>query len=215
MSEPPNPDSDSGPETEVPLRAARPADAEAVRDIYAPFVRESPATFRTEVPSVATVEADIREKREHDEYPWYVAVEGETDGGKADESGGTVVGYAFGSQLRERPAYRWAVETSIYVDPERHRAGVGTALYDRLLGTLRRQGYCSAYAALGMPNPESEQFHERHGFERVGRFPAAGFKLGEWHDVVWYHRRLRAGDANPAEPRPVSAVESVPPIDDG
>jgi phosphinothricin acetyltransferase len=210
MSEESDPDADSGAAAAVTLRAARPDDAEAVRDIYAPFVRESPATFRTEVPSIAAVEGDIREKREHDEYPWYVAVaETSAEAGDVagDPSSGTVVGYAYGSQLRERPAYRWAVETSIYVDPATHGAGVGTALYDRLLATLREQGYCSAYAALGMPNPESERFHERHGFERVGTFPAAGFKLGEWHDVVWYHRRLREPDGDPAEPRPVSAVD--------
>ncbi|MGQ4555816.1 GNAT family N-acetyltransferase [Halobellus sp. GM3] len=196
---------------DIRLRPVRPDDATAVRDIYAPFVRDSPATFRTEVPSVASVEADIRETLAAEEYPWYVAVQGvggdghDRRGDEADD----VVGYAYGSQLRKRPAYRWAVETSIYVDPDAHRAGIGSRLYDRLLETLREQGYCAVFAALGMPNPESEAFHERRGFERVGRFPAAGFKLGEWHDVVWYHRRLREPAGEPAEPRPVSAVDGA------
>ncbi|MFB6090639.1 MAG: N-acetyltransferase family protein [Halobellus sp.] len=201
---------------DVRLRPATPGDAAAVRRIYAPYVRDSPATFRTEVPSVEDVAAEIREKREADAYPWYVAVAGDGDGrdGAGDETGGeatgsAVVGYAYGSQLRERPAYRWAVETSVYVDRDAQRSGVGTRLYDRLLDTLREQGYCGAYAALGMPNPESEAFHERHGFERVGRFPAAGFKLGGWHDVVWYHRRLREPEGEPDEPRPISAVDGA------
>ncbi|MFA1610549.1 GNAT family N-acetyltransferase [Halobellus rubicundus] len=206
----------------VRLRPATPDDAAAVRRIYAPYVRDSPATFRTEVPAVAEVRAKIREKRDADEYPWYVAVDDDDaesdaeddendprDGTGDSEAESRIVGYAYGSQLRERPAYRWAVETSVYVDREAHRSGIGTRLYDRLLDTLRRQGYCAAYAALGMPNPESEAFHERRGFERVGRFPAAGFKLDGWHDVVWYHRRLREPEGEPAEPRPVSAVDGA------
>jgi phosphinothricin acetyltransferase len=203
-------------DSDVTLRPARPADATAVRDIYAPFVRDTPATFRTEVPSVEHVAEEIREKRADDEYPWYVAVsEGRDSDGSVDSDGtdAEVVGYAYGSRLRGRRAYRWVVETSVYVDPDAHRSGIGTALYDRLLDTLHRQGYCGAYAALGMPNPESEAFHERHGFERIGKFPAAGFKLGDWHDVVWYHRRLRDPDGEPDEPCPVSDVETA--FDDG
>ncbi|QCC48221.1 GNAT family N-acetyltransferase [Halobellus limi] len=197
----------------VRLRPARPGDATAVRDIYAPFVRDSPATFRTEVPSVEHVADEIREKRATDEFPWYVAVAGSPEHGSEhstdDSDANGVVGYAYGSRLRDRGAYRWAVETSIYVDPDAHRGGIGTALYDRLLDTLRRQGYCGVYAALGMPNPESEAFHERYDFERIGAFPAAGFKLGDWHDVVWYYRRLRDPDGEPEEPRPVSAVDTA------
>ncbi|WP_049985779.1 GNAT family N-acetyltransferase [Halobellus rufus] len=184
---------------DVRLRPARPDDAAAVRDIYAPYVRETPTTFRTEVPSVEHVADEIREKRAAEKYPWYAAVDADS----------TLVGYAYASQLRGRSAYRWVVETSIYVDPDAQRDGIGTRLYDRLLETLREQGYCGAYAALGMPNPESEAFHERHGFERIGAFPAAGYKLGGWHDVVWYHRRLRNPDGEPAEPRPVSAVDDA------
>ena len=183
------------------VRPARPDDAAEVRDIYAPFVRDSPATFRTEVPSVEEVAAEIREARAADEYPWYVARGSGGDGG--------VVGYAYASRLRDRAAYRWAVETSIYVEPACHRDGVGSRLYDRLLGTLDAQGYCSVYAAIATPNPESVGFHERHGFERVGTFPDSGYKLGGWHDVVWYHRRLRDPAGEPAAPQPVSAVDTA------
>ena len=202
-----NDDSPSG----VSLRPARPDDAAAVRGIYAPFVRDTPATFRTEVPSIEHVAEEIREKGAADEYPWYVAVEAGSgsDDDDSDDAEAGVVGYAYGGRLRDRRAYRWAVETSIYVDPDAHRSGIGTILYDRLLDTLRRQGYCGAYAALGMPNPESEAFHERFDFERIGTFPAAGFKLGGWHDVVWYHRRLRDPDGEPDEPGPVSAVDAA------
>jgi len=221
-------------DADVRIRPAVPDDAAAIRRIYAPYIRASPATFRTEVPSTGEIREQIAEKRAADEYPWYVAVADGIDGidrshgRNATDSddgsdatdpddgsdatdpdhtsgGSTVVGYAYGSRLRDRPAYRWTVETSVYVDRDAQRSGIGTRLYDRLLDTLREQGYCAAYAALGMPNPESAAFHERHGFERVGEFPAAGFKLGEWRDVVWYHRRLREPDGEPDDPRPVSA----------
>ncbi|GGJ10940.1 N-acetyltransferase [Halobellus salinus] len=183
----------------VTIRPARPDDASGVRAIYAPFVRDSPVTFRTEVPSVDEMAEEIRETRAEDEYPWYVAAVGS---GERE-----VVGYAYAGRLRDRAAYRWAAETSVYVAPDSHRAGVGRRLYDRLLGTLGRQGYCSAYAAIATPNPGSVAFHESQGFERVGTFPASGFKLGEWHDVVWYHRRLNDPEGEPAAPDSVSVVD--------
>ena len=190
------------PEVGPTLRPAFPGDAAEIRDIYAPFVRDSPATFRTEVPSIEEVATEIRETRAADEHPWYVAIRG--SGGDSE-----VIGYAYASRLRDRAAYRWTVETSIYVDPAHHRGGVGSRLYDRLLRTLGAQGYCSAYAAITTPNPESVGFHERHGFEHVGTFPDSGYKLEEWHDVVWYHRRLHDPAGDPAAPQPVSAVDGT------
>jgi phosphinothricin acetyltransferase len=205
MDEDPIPDGNdeaTPPEAGPTLRPARPGDAAEIRDIYAPFVRDSPATFRTEVPLIEEVTTEISEARAADEHPWYVAVR---------SSGGDdrIVGYAYASRLRDRAAYRWTVETSIYVDPACHRDGVGSRLYDRLLGTLGAQGYCSAYAAIATPNPKSVGFHERRGFERIGIFPDSGYKLGEWHDVVWYHRRLRDPAGDPPAPQPVSAVDGT------
>ncbi|SFR40565.1 phosphinothricin acetyltransferase [Halogeometricum rufum] len=191
----------SDEEPTVTVRPAEPADASAIRDIYAPFVRETPVTFATEVPSVDAMREKIRRKLSADAYPWYVATL-ETDA--ADRR---VVGYAYGGSLRERDAYQWAVETSVYVDPAVQRGGVGSALYGRLFETLREQGYVAAYAALAAPNPESAAFHEAVGFDHLGRFPAAGFKLGAWHDIEWYRRPLREAPADPDPPRPVSAAD--------
>jgi phosphinothricin acetyltransferase len=180
----------------VRIRPADPGDAAAIRDIYAPFVEGTAVTFGTEVPSAEAMREKIRRKRETDAYPWYVA---ETDEG--------VVGYAYGGKLRDRDAYQWAVETSVYVDPDVQRGGIGSTLYERLFETLRAQGYVAAYGALGMPNPESVAFHEATGFDHLGTFPDAGFKLGAWHDVEWYRRPLREAPADPDPPRPVSAVD--------
>lgn len=198
---------------DVRIRPADPADAAAVRDVYAPFVRETPATFTLDPPSVAEVRERIRAKREADEYPWYVA-EGTSAARRASSDAATdaegpgrsVVGYAYASAVRDRPAYRWSVETSVYVDPAHHRGGVGRRLYDRLFDTLRRQGYVSAFAVLGLPNPQSEAFHEAYGFDHLADFPAAGYKLGAWRDVGWYRLELRDPPVDPDPPRPVSAV---------
>jgi phosphinothricin acetyltransferase len=185
----------------VTVRPVEPTDAGSIRDVYAPFVRETPVTFATEVPSVDETREKIRRKLSADAHPWYVATL-ETDA--ADRH---VVGYAYGGSLRERDAYQWAVETSVYVDPAVQRGGVGSALYDRLFATLRDQGYVAAYAALAMPNPESAAFHEAVGFDRLGRFPDAGFKLGAWHDIEWYRKPLREAPADPDPPRPVSVAD--------
>ncbi|ELZ27225.1 GCN5-related N-acetyltransferase [Halogeometricum pallidum JCM 14848] len=178
------------------IRPVDPGDAAAIRDIYAPFVEGTAVTFSDEVPSVEAMREKVRAKLAADAYPWYVV-----------ETGEGVVGYAYGGTLRERDAYQWAVETSVYVDPDAQRGGVGSALYERLFETLRAQGYVAAYAALGMPNPESVAFHEATGFDHLGTFPEAGFKLGAWHDVEWYRRALREAPADPDPPRPVSAVD--------
>ncbi|SFR37884.1 GNAT family N-acetyltransferase [Halogeometricum limi] len=182
----------------VDVRPIEPGDADPVRDIYAPFVRETPVTFSTEVPSAEKMREKVRRKLASDRYPWYVA-----------ESEGRVVGYAYAGTLRERDAYQWAVEVSVYVDPSAQRGGIGGTLYDRLFDTLREQGYVAAYAALAMPNPDSATFHEAMGFEHVGTFPDAGFKLGAWHDIEWYRKRLRDPPNAPESPRPVSAADAA------
>lgn len=190
----------------VRIRPVDPGDAAAIRDIYAPFVEGTAVTFTDEVPSIGEMREKVRAKLAADTYPWYVA---EVDGDGSENENESVVAYAYGGALRERDAYQWAVETSVYVDPNAHRGGIGSALYERLFETLRAQGYVAAYAALGMPNPESVAFHEATGFDHLGTFPEAGFKLGAWHDVEWYRLALRDAPRDPDPPRPVSTVDAA------
>lgn len=171
------------------LRVATTEDAPAVADVYRPYAEETAVTFELAAPSAEAVAERIAATLET--HPWFVA---ETDG--------AVVGYAYAGTFRERAAYRWATELSVYVDRERRGEGVGSALYGALLETLERQGFASAYGVVTLPNPESVAFHEARGFERVARLPAAGYKLGEWHDVGWYERSLADREAEPADPRP-------------
>ena len=108
-----------------------------------------------------------------------------------------VVGFAYGSQHRERAAYRWSVEVSAYVDRHHHRKGIGRALYRALFAELADKGFCHAFAGITLPNDPSVTFHTSMGFEPIGTFRSIGWKFGRWHDVAWLQRQLRSSP--PAE----------------
>jgi phosphinothricin acetyltransferase len=179
---------------DVRLRAATASDLSTIREIYAPFVEQTAITFAYDPPSVDDLETKLRHKTHH---PWLVC-----------ELDGDVLGYAYAGPIRERVAYQWAVETSIYVDPEFQRQGVARGLYTALLDILERQGYVSAYAVITTPNPASIAFHESFGFERVGQFDRMGFKHDEWHDVEWWRRDLRSHPDDPDEPLSVRTAQT-------
>jgi L-amino acid N-acyltransferase YncA len=159
------------------IRSVAVSDAEAIREIYAPFVSEDATSFEILVPNVDEVERRIQMQR--DRYPWLVF-----------ERDARVLGYAYASAHRSRPACQWCVEVSVYVDSQAHRRGVGRALYEALFELLRRQGFVNAYAGITLPNAASIGLHESLGFVSVGIFRRIGFKFDRWHDVAWLHLRL-------------------------
>jgi phosphinothricin acetyltransferase len=110
------------------------------------------------------------------------------------------VGYAYASRHRERAAYQWSVDTTVYVRQGRQRRGVGRALYTALLGVLPLQGYVNAYAGVTLPNPASVGLHTAMGFQPVGTYRRVGWKLGRWHDVAWFQRPLGAGPVDDGVP---------------
>ena len=114
------------------------------------------------------------------------------------------------ARTRTSAAYRWSVETSIYVHPNHHRTGVGTALYAALLEALRLLGYHRAYAGVTEPNPASIGLHEAVGFEAFGTFAEVGYKLGAWRDVTWLAYRLGNDDFPPMEPRLLPELLGMP-----
>ena len=122
------------------------------------------------------------------------------------EEDGVPAGYAYAHFFHPRKAYQWVCETTIYVGEGFHRKGYATRLYERLLRTLRAQGFCEAIAILGCPNLPSEKLHESLGFSRIGTFAKAGYKLGQWHDVKWYGLELRPREDAPADPIPFCAL---------
>jgi L-amino acid N-acyltransferase YncA len=174
------------------IRLATPDDAEQVQAVYAPYC-QTPISFELGPPSVEEMRGRLAKVL--GPYPWLVC-----------EDDGEVLGYAYATQHRERAAYRWSVDTAIYVRQGRQRRGVGRALYASLLAVLPLQGYVTAYAGVTLPNPASVGLHEAMGFEPVGVYRQVGFKCGSWHDVAWFQRPLRPG---PGEPPPLTRLEEV------
>jgi L-amino acid N-acyltransferase YncA len=160
------------------IREATRADAAPLLAIYRPFVEESSVSFETDVPSLEEYSARI--DKALTSWAWLVA-----------ERNGQCIGSAYGSRHRERTAYQWSVEVSVYVQPRSQRRGVGRALYDSLLENLAHRGFCNAYAGITLPNDASVALHSAVGFTPVGIFESVGRKFGVWHDVAWFQKRLR------------------------
>ena len=116
------------------------------------------------------------------------------------EDAGRVTGYAYGHPFAQRAAYRWACETSIYLEPGRRRTGAGRALYEALLARLAERGYRRAIAGMALPNDASAGLHRALGFEPVGVYRQVGWKNGAWHDVAWVQKTILADADPPAEP---------------
>ena len=123
-----------------------------------------------------------------------------------------MVGFAYGSPHRERAAYRWSAEVSVYVDSRNHRRGIGRALYEALFDMLRAQRLLIACAGITLPNDASVALHESFGFAPVGVYRQIGYKSGAWHDVGWWQLALAARpDAGPPpEPLLPRRVEREP-----
>jgi phosphinothricin acetyltransferase len=174
------------------IRLATPDDAEQVQAIYAPYC-STPISFETGPPSVEEIRGRLTKVL--GQYPWLLC-----------EDGGEVLGYAYATQHRERAAYRWSVDTAVYVRQGSQRRGVGRALYTSLLAVLPLQGYVNAYAGLTLPNTASVGLHEAVGFQQVGVYRQVGFKCGAWHDVAWFQRPLKP---RPGEPPSLRSLEEV------
>ncbi|MEA3033142.1 MAG: hypothetical protein QOH86_1158 [Sphingomonadales bacterium] len=171
------------------IRAASAEDAAAIAEIYRPYVAESYISFETEPPDAAEIAR--RMAAGDDLYPWLGA-----------DQDGDLVGYAYASPFRTRAAYRFAVETTVYVREGAHGRGIGAALYAPLLELLESQGFTQAIGAISLPNPASVRLHERFGFRHAGTYARVGWKLGRWHDVGLWQRALAAPAVPPEEPRP-------------
>jgi L-amino acid N-acyltransferase YncA len=172
------------------LRAATADDAAAIAAIYAPYVENSIISFETETPDAAAMRGRIEAGGAL--YPWLAAV----------EEDGMLVAYAYASAFRPRPAYRYTVETTIYVRQGLHRRGIGGFLYRPLLTMLEAQGFTQAFGAITLPNPASIALHERLGFARAGTYTKVGWKQGGWWDVGLWQRPLAPPTVPPTEPRP-------------
>ncbi|PWT98252.1 MAG: GNAT family N-acetyltransferase [Candidatus Melainabacteria bacterium] len=169
------------------IRVASLEDAQGILAVYAPYCA-TPITFELEPPALPEMRRRIAEVLKH--HIWLIAVDEEQ-----------VVGYAYGHAFRDRPAYRWSVETSVYVDQDRQGMGIGKALYQYLFDALKKQGYVIAVAGITLPNPASVKLHEQFAFKKVGVFENVGYKNGAWHNVALFQRQLNELSDKPKEPK--------------
>lgn len=163
--------------TDIRIRTATPADAEALLHIYAPYVTDTTVTFEYHVPTAKEFSRRIEATLQ--KYPYLVA-----------ETEDFIAGYAYASAFKSRAAYDWAVETSIYLHPHFHGKGIGKMLYTALEDALQKQHVHSLNACITYPNDQSISFHEKMDYHLIAHFHECGYKFGKWLDVVWMEKHL-------------------------
>ncbi len=180
----PEPPTDRG---SLRIRDAVPADAAACADIYAPFVVDSVVSLEESPPDATDMGRRIADVQRR--HVWLVG-----------EDAGGLVGYAYGTRFKERAAYRWACEVSVYVASGHRRSGAGRALYGALFDALAALGYRRVIACMTDPNPPSAALHGALGFSVVGTFREVAFKNGAWRDVTFFERGIGPSAQNPPPP---------------
>ena len=178
------------------VRLAEEKDYAAILEIYAPFITDTAITFEIDVPVLSEFSMKIEDILRG--YPWLMC-----------EWNNQVVGYAYASRHRDRAAYQWSVESSVYVSPGLHKKGVGRALYAVLFELLSLQGFVHVYAGITLPNVKSEKFHETIGFTDLGTYTNIGYKLGAWHSVKWMELSLSTCKQSPPTPTPFSELRNT------
>ena len=179
------------------IREATADDAPAIADIYGPIVRDTFISFESEVPTADDFRARIHGVTA--QYPWLVC-----------EIDGDVVGYAYGSKLRERSAYRWSTEMTVYIAEGHRRVGVGKALSVSVIECLKVLGFRQAFGRVALPNPASVGLIESLGGRPAGVEQKVGYKAGEWVDVGEWQIPLSTSDGEPAETLSPSEVAGTP-----
>jgi phosphinothricin acetyltransferase len=168
-------------EGDIEIRPAAVSDAAGIATIYNHYVSKTVITFEEEEVEPSEIARRIEEVATAS-LPWFVATRE-----------GRLLGYAYATRWRVRPAYRFSTEVTLYVDPGLARRGIGTRLYEQLLPGLQDCGIRTAIGGIALPNEASVALHERFGFEKVAHFREVGFKFNRWIDVGYWQRNLQAG----------------------
>ena len=157
-------------------------DAEELLSIYAPYVRDTAISFEYEVPSLHEFQERIQNISSI--LPYIKAIEA-----------GEILGYAYANKFKNRKAYDWSVEVTVYVRKDSRRTGVGKLLYHALEDALKRIGVLNMNACIAVPKEEDEHlsndsyhFHEKTGFHLVGTFHNSGYKFNTWYDMIWMEK---------------------------
>jgi L-amino acid N-acyltransferase YncA len=174
------------------IRLASDSDAAGIVSIYRPYVEETRISFEEGAPDATEIARRMASPMHH---PWLVL-----------EDGGFILGHASTSPMRDRAAYRWSVETGIYLAPGAQGRGLGRELLAAHLHLLERQGFVTIVAGIALPNEASVALHEKLGFTLSGVERGVGYKFGEWVDVGRWQRDLAPRAAMPTEPKTSASV---------
>lgn len=156
------------------IRPARKADAEAIARIYNYYILNTVITFEEQAVTPQTI-AERMHEISSDSLPRLVA-----------EDSGRIFGYAYASMWKDRSAYRYSVESTVYVEPAALGVGYGSQLYESLLANLRQQEFHVVMGGIALPNHASIRLHEKFGFRKIAHFKEVGYKFGRWIDVGYW-----------------------------
>ncbi len=159
------------------IRDANPKDALRIAEIYNYYIANTTVTFEEDPVSADIMVGRITEVQ--DKYPWLVY-----------EQDGKVIGYAYAGTWKSRCAYRYSVETSVYLENGLSRNGIGSALYSELLVRLKTLDLHGIIGGMALPNDECVALHKKFGFEQVAHFKEVGFKFNKWIDVAYFEKIL-------------------------
>lgn len=165
------------------IRFVNESDTLCLLKIYEQYI-ETPITFEYELPTFK--EFKTRIKNIKSEYPYLVC-----------EEDNKIIGYAYADRYKEREAYSWDAELSIYLNKEYTSKGTGKKLYTILIEILKLQGIKNVYGCVTLPNEKSEKLHKSLGFKIAGVFYSTGYKCGKWQDVAYFEKSIANYDLNP------------------
>lgn len=178
---------------EIKIRFANEKDINSILKIYAPYITNTTLTFEYVVPSIEEFTQRVKNIKKF--FPYIVC-----------EINGEIVGYAYASKFREREAYDWSVETSVYLNSKYQGRKIGKALYSCLVEILKLQGFCNAYAVVTVPNIVSDKLHESLNFTTAGIMHKVGSKFGKWLDVKYYELTINGHVDFPKKPLSINEV---------
>ena len=170
--------------SKVRIRVATPKDGEAILEIYKWYIENTAVTFETEVPSVEEFQQRIANTLK--KYPYLVV-----------EKEGMILGYAYAGVFKDRAAYDWSAEVTIYLSHNATKCGIGRKLYEALETEMKKRGFLNLYACIGYPIEEDEyltrnsaEFHAHLGYQTVGEFHKCGYKFGRWYNMIWMEKLI-------------------------
>ena len=176
----------------ITVRSATLGDAERILEIYDYYVKNTAITFEYTTPTLEEFRG--RMEKIMQKYPYLVA-----------EKDGVIAGYAYAGAFVGRAAYDWSCETSIYLDKNARKCGIGKTLYTALEKELKEMGILNMYACIGYPAEEDEyltknsaDFHSHIGFTQVGEFHKCGYKFGRWYNMIWMEKIIGEHKENQA-----------------